>query len=321
MSSWEKWVNRPQSLWLRRALFQIHLWTGIGIGLYVLMMSVSGTVLIYRRELAKTFSREPRIAAGPGARMTVDELKQAAKRAHPEYEAVRVYERKIPDQPVEIFLERGKNKLQRLFNPYTGADLGDTLQPGFRFILWLADLHDDLLYERTGRRWNAIGAVLATLLCLTGAIIWWPGIKNWRTSLAVRWRMNRKGFNWALHSALGIWSIAFIFMWGISGIYLSIPESFNRVVDFLEPIHESSKTNRLGDQVLFWLARLHFGRFAGLPVEIVWTVFGLAPAVLFVTGTLMWWNRVLSPWMRRRLFVQRQVNDVEAQRPDSSIQA
>jgi uncharacterized iron-regulated membrane protein len=318
MSSWEKWVDRPQRLWLRRALFQVHLWTGIGIGLYVLLMSVSGTVLIYRRELAKTFSSEPRIAAGQGARMTVDELRQAAKRGYPEYAATRVYERKNPEQPVEIFLERGEKKLQRLFNPYTGADLGNSLQPGFRFIQWLADLHDDLLYERTGRRWNAIGAVLATLLCLTGAIIWWPGIKNWRSSLTVAWKGNRKGFNWALHSALGFWSIAFIFMWGISGIYLSIPEWFNRVVDFLEPIHAPSKTNRFGDQVLYWLARLHFGRFAGLPVEIIWTVLGLAPAVLFVTGTLMWWSRVLSPWMRRRLFVRPQINGVEEREVNSA---
>jgi uncharacterized iron-regulated membrane protein len=321
MSSWERWLNRPQSLWLRKALFQVHLWTGIGIGLYVLMMSVSGSVLIYRRELAKMFSREPRITAGPGARMSTDELKQAAKQAYPEYEPTRVYEPKSPDQPVEILLERGEKRLQRLLNPYTGADLGDPLQPGFRFILWLADLHDNLLWGRTGRRLNLIGGLLGSLLCLTGAIIWWPGITNWRSSLSIGWKMNRKGFNWALHSALGFWSIAFIFMWGITGIYLSIPESFNAVVDFFEPIRDSSKTNRFGDQVLFWLARLHFGRFAGLPVKIIWTVFGLAPAVLFVTGTLMWWNRVLGPWMRRRLLVVPEANDVGAPHPDSSMNA
>jgi uncharacterized iron-regulated membrane protein len=317
MSSWVKWLNRPQSLWLRKALFQIHLWTGIGIGLYVLLISVSGTVLIYRRELAQTFSSEPRIAAGPGSRMTVDELKQAAKRVFPGYEATRVDERKNPEQPVEILLERGEKKFQRLFNPYTGADLGDPLRAGFRFIQWLADLHDNLLSERTGRRWNAIGALLATLLCLTGAVIWWPGIKNWRSSLTFRWRGNRKGFNWALHSALGFWSIAFIFMWGISGIYLSIPEPFNGVVEFFEPTHGPSKTLRFGDQILYWLARLHFGRFAGLPVQIIWTVFGLAPAALFVTGTLMWWNRVLSPWMQRRLFVRSQINGVEEREVNS----
>ena len=31
-----------------------------------------------------------------------------------------------------------------------------------------------------------MGASLA-LLCLTGAVIWWPGIKHWRRSLAVDW--------------------------------------------------------------------------------------------------------------------------------------
>ena len=84
MSSWEKWLTRPQTLWLRRALFQVHLWTGIGVGLYVLLMSVSGTVLIYRRQLAKELSHETHIAAGPGARMTLDELKQVAREDYPE---------------------------------------------------------------------------------------------------------------------------------------------------------------------------------------------------------------------------------------------
>jgi uncharacterized iron-regulated membrane protein len=321
MSSWEKWVNRPQGLWLRRALFQVHLWTGIGIGLYVLLMSVSGSVLVYRRELSLAFSREPRIAAGPGARMTIDELKQTAKRAYPEYEATRVYEPKNPGQPIEILLEHGEKRLQRLFNPYTGADLGDSLQPGFRFILWLADLHDNLLLERTGRRLNLAGGILGTLLCLTGAIIWWPGLNHWRNSLIIRWKENRKGFNWALHSAMGFWSIAFIFMWGITGIYLSIPESFNAIVDFFEPVRDSGKALRFGDQFLYWLARVHFGRFAGQPVKFIWFVLGLAPAVLFVTGTLMWWKRVLGPWMRRRLQVRSQINDVAEPHRDSSIRA
>jgi len=29
-------------------------------------------------------------------------------------------------------------------------------------------------------------------------------------------------------------------------------------------------------------------------------VLGLAPAVLFITGTIMWWNRVLQPALRKR---------------------
>jgi len=30
-----RWLRQPQRVWLRRAIFQIHLWTGLAIGLYV----------------------------------------------------------------------------------------------------------------------------------------------------------------------------------------------------------------------------------------------------------------------------------------------
>jgi uncharacterized iron-regulated membrane protein len=48
------------------------------------------------------------------------------------------------------------------------------------------------------------------------------------------------------------------------------------------------------DFVLEWLPRLHFGRFRTAPtIQAVWAIVGLAPAIMFVTGALMWWNRVI----------------------------
>lgn len=322
MNAWERLRTRPQSLWLRKALFQIHLWTGIGVGLYVLLMSVSGSALIYRRELTARFSRQPLVVANAsGVRMTEDELKQAALRAHPEYQVTHVFVRRNPAVPVEIWLERGQKKLLRLFNPYTGADLGPSLTAGFRFMAWLADLHDNLLYGRSGQRINAVGGIFTTLMCITGIVIWWPGVENWRDSLTVRWKANRKGFNWALHSALGFWSIAFVLMWGITGIYLSIPVSFNNIVDYLEPYQKAGNKVRLGDQILFYAAQLHFGRFGGWSMELGWTILGLAPAVLFVTGVVMWWRRVLNPWLRRGMRARPEIHHEEVVSRNSSIHA
>ncbi len=297
MNAWEKWRTRPQSVWLRRALFQVHLWAGIGIGLYVLLISVTGSALVFRRDLARTLSREPRVVPVQGVRLTPGELREAAKHAYPKYVISRVFMRTRPDLGVEIWLERGNKKVERLFNPYTGADMGDSVRPGFRFLMWLADLHDNLLFGQTGRRINAIGGILSLLLCFTGAVIWWPGIEKWRDSLVFHWKGNRRGFNWALHSALGFWSLALILLWSVTGIYLSIPTVFSAAVDYLEPVQAGARNLRFGDQVLFWLAQLHFGRFAGLKIKIIWTVTGLAPAVLFFTGVVMWWNRVLKPWL------------------------
>ena len=299
MSLAERWLRRPQGVALRKAIFQVHLWSGLILALYVLVMSVSGTILIYRRELAKAFSAEPAVVAGPGPRLTADELKQAALRAHPSYHVNRIFESRKPNQPVEIWLERGPNKIERLFNPYTGADLGNSLQMGFRAVLWLVDLHDNLLSGRTGHLVNGVGGACVTLVCLSGMVIWWPGIQKWRRSLTIDWKANFRGFNWSLHSALGFWSLAFILMWGISGIYLSWPTPFNGLADFLDA--SRSRDLRFGDEVLAELARLHFGRFRWLPLKIVWTVFGLVPVALLVTGVLLWWSRVLGPWYRRRL--------------------
>jgi uncharacterized iron-regulated membrane protein len=47
----------------------------------------------------------------------------------------------------------------------------------------------------------------------------------------------------------------------------------------------------VGDRVLLWTSRVHFGNFAGRPLQIAWFVLGLAPAALFATGVVVWWQR------------------------------
>jgi PepSY-associated transmembrane protein len=56
---WQRWVRQPQKIWLRGALFQVHLWSGIALGLYILMMSVTGSVLVYSNELYRAATPEP----------------------------------------------------------------------------------------------------------------------------------------------------------------------------------------------------------------------------------------------------------------------
>lgn len=44
---------------------------------------------------------------------------------------------------------------------------------------------------------------------------------------------------------------------------------------------------------------IHFGDFGGLPIQILWSVLGMVPVLLAVTGYLMWWNRVLRKKSRK----------------------
>jgi hypothetical protein len=89
-------------------------------------------------------------------------------------------------------------------------------------IEWLVNFHANLASGPTGRLVNGIGAISLTSLCLTGAIIWWPGTKNWRRSLVVNWQSKFPRITWDLHSALGFWCFLFLLVWGAQqSIFLS----------------------------------------------------------------------------------------------------
>ncbi len=61
-------------------------------------------------------------------------------------------------------------------------------------------------------------------------------------------------------------------------------------------------------RTLFYLQTIHYGSFAGTTSRVLWIVVGLAPGMLFFTGFLMWWHRVV----RRRMSLLRPVKQNES---------
>jgi uncharacterized iron-regulated membrane protein len=236
MTYWRRWISHPQTVLLRRIVFQLHMWSGIGIGLYILLVSVTGSMVVYRNEL---------------------------------YAAAR---------PESL---------------------------GFRLVSRLLELHDDLLAGDTGRSVNGMGAVLLIMVALTGIVVWWPGIQRWRRSLVVHRNVKWRRFLWDLHSMMGFWTFGVIILFGLSGAYLGNPELFQDLADRIQPVTDANAGERIVDQVIYWLAYLHFGRINGIgipchgpglcdqTIKLIWALGGLAPAVMVVTGMMMWWNRVI----------------------------
>jgi uncharacterized iron-regulated membrane protein len=96
-----------------------------------------------------------------------------------------------------------------------------------------------------------------------------------------------------------------VLVFGASGLYLCFPQHFQAFVDWLEPMTAENAGPRWVDDALYWLAYLHFGRINGIGIpcsgpgacdqltKAIWAIAGLAPAAMFVTGAIMWWNRVV----------------------------
>jgi uncharacterized iron-regulated membrane protein len=299
----QRWLRHPQTVWLRRALFQVHLWTGLALGLYVVAISLSGSALVFRDRIFKALGNKPRTVLISGPLLADAKLRSLAEKTYPRYHAGYVFRGKQRDQASIVVLDRNGTYKQELFDPYTGQDLGPADPAILRTLTWLADLHFNLLAGEEGRRWNGYAAVLVTLLVLTGAIVWWPGIENWRRSLAIRTTGNWKRFNWDLHSMVGFWTYAFSLMWGVTGIYVVFPAPFQRVAGlFLTPDLFDARHSP-DEQLLRWFSLVHFGNFGPgeWMLRTIWVLAGLAPPLLFVTGALMWCNRTLWPWWVRRV--------------------
>ena len=307
MTIWQRWVWQPQKIWLRRALFQVHLWSGVVLGLYIFFMSVTGSVLVYRNELYRAATAEPIVSKASGPRLTDDQLAEAARHLYLGYQVVRIGRARNLDQAVDVSLSRGDAVKQRLFDPRSGSDLGNSVPTGIWLVSKLLDLHDNLFAGPTGRKVNGVGALALLAVAVTGLAIWWPGIKRWRRSLTLHRGVGWKRLTWHLHSMIGFWTLGFTLVFGISGLYLGFPEPLQDLTDRLEPPTAANAGIRIGDRVIYWLAYLHFGRINGIGIpcsgpglcdqatKAIWAIFGLAPAAMFVTGAIMWWNRVLRP--------------------------
>jgi uncharacterized iron-regulated membrane protein len=304
---WQRWVRQPQKIWLRKAFFQVHLWSGIAVGLYILMISATGSVLVYWNELYRAATPEPIISKASGPRLTDDQLAADARRLYPGYRVAKIDRMRNLDQAVDVSLLRGSKIKRRLFDPRSGSDLGDPVPTGFWLVAKVLDLHDNLLAGPTGRKVNGVGAIAVLALAMTGLAIWWPGIKTWRRSLTLQRGVGWKRLTWHLHSMIGFWSLGFVLVFGVSGVYLAFPDLFQDFADRLEPLTPANAGSRIGDQIIYWLAYLHFGRIKGIGIpcsgpglcdqttKAIWALFGLAPAAMFVTGAMLWWNRVLRP--------------------------
>ena len=65
---------------------------------------------------------------------------------------------------------------------------------------------------------------------------------------------------------------------------------------------------------------MHFGRYGGMGVRITYVIIGLLPAVMFVTGAIMWWNRVLRRWVAETKTARaRDVQFSQSRQPSSSF--
>ncbi len=237
MSWLQRYIQRPQQLAVRRLNFQVHLWVGIILTLYMILIGFTGSILVFRPELERLFGLKPWQniqVQEPVAEITT--VVENLKAAYPRLRIVSV------DAPAEneatfVAVLEGRGRIKVACGPKEGQVLGE-FPRGRNWLDVLQELHESLLIHpgSQGRMLNGIGAAFLLLLNLTGMVVWWPGIRNWKRALKVDFRRNWRRINFDLHLSIGFWTILIASFWAVSGIYFGWPRQVFRFVDSISPV-------------------------------------------------------------------------------------
>jgi uncharacterized iron-regulated membrane protein len=227
-------MRRPQSAFFRRALFQVHLWTGIAVGLYVFVVCVTGAALTFRIDLQRAEYPHLFTPSTGGPLAEPGSIMDSVSAAFPDGRLSGI-EAPTTLRPTYLaYVSRGTGFLTVLVDPVTARVLG--VLPERSWVRTLQDLHFDLLGGRRGRAVNGIGAVLLLAMCLTGAVIWWPGAARWRRGFTVDLRRSWRRITWDLHGAIGVWTLAFTAMWAVTGANFTFGSQIRAMVNRLSPL-------------------------------------------------------------------------------------
>src|SRR5574343_557985 len=199
---------------LRQWWLAVHLYLGLGLGLLVAMLGVTGSLLVFYLELDELLNPELVIEDSSATRLSYQQLFDAIRQAEPQ--RLRGWRLEIPQNSRRLLTARyykpqeteqmGFAPLLVSVNPYTGAVVKKRFWGDF-VMTWIYDLHYTLLLAHTGKVILSVVGGLLLLSLLSGVCLWWPRSANWRGAFTIKPKASRQRLVSDLHKGAGIYGL------------------------------------------------------------------------------------------------------------------
>jgi uncharacterized iron-regulated membrane protein len=203
---------------------QIHLWLGLASGLVVLIVSITGCLFVFQKEISERLYKDKYFIEAPasGQTLPLSILQQKAQTvlgASRPVADITTYRQ--PDRSWEFIAYQMNDTALTYFgavgyfqsvfiNPYTGAVTG-TRDYKYDFFSIVKYVHWSLLLNTDyGQPIVGWSTLIFVLLLITGIVLWWP--KRWtkaykNRSFKIKWKASFKRVNYDLHNVPGFYSL------------------------------------------------------------------------------------------------------------------
>ncbi len=208
----------------RRIISKIHLWLSMIAGVFIVLIGLTGSLLVFEPEL-NSMLHPDLYKVTEGKKVTYQQALQAVSEAHPKGQIDRVY---TPSEPnargVYLFrLQEGEEQLNIFVDPGTGY-INGTLGEKAIFNL-ITEFHEKLLLnDFNGEQIIGMIGFIFFFITLSGVYLWWPGIKKWARGFSLRRNANSYVRQYDLHKVIGGVSIPFLLVVSLTGALFAYDE-------------------------------------------------------------------------------------------------
>lgn len=218
---------------IRKFVNNLHLWFGLGSGIILFVVCLTGTIYTFRAEIerwvepAKYYSsvqRENRLSADSIVSM-VEAAKQAKVTAFtvPSDASLNwqvTAKKQAAGKQPKAKVEGGAKPKTYFVNPSTGLIEGEQGGSTSEFFTTVMQLHRWLLMEDYGGRIIVgVATLIFVFMLLSGLVLWFPAkLRLIRQVLTVKTSANWKRVNHDLHNTLGFYSFIVLLVMALTGL-------------------------------------------------------------------------------------------------------
>ncbi|MBO9727519.1 MAG: PepSY domain-containing protein [Chitinophaga sp.] len=213
---------------------KLHLWLGLGSGIIVLIVSITGCLFVFQQEINNYYYRKQLFVTPENrALLPVSELKKKAEAVlGPGKPLLNITTYPAPDRAWEFMTYKGNDTALTYFggveyyesvmiNPYSGAVTG-IIDYKHNFFSVIKSIHWSLLLNTPyGQPIVGWSVFIFVILLITGLIMWWP--KKWNKgnrdkSFKIKWKAGFKRVNYDLHNVLGFYALTLALVLALTGM-------------------------------------------------------------------------------------------------------
>jgi uncharacterized iron-regulated membrane protein len=208
------WRVRYDGHEMRRLLFNLHLWTAMAAGVFLVILGVTGAIMAFEEPIDHALNPGLWHVTPRGATLPASQILADVRHAFPGKKVAMLMWSKAPNL-ASMAMVRGVGNT--FIDPYTGRILGR--RGNNYFTQQVHQLHIRLWAGDTGSHIMGVASIVLIFLTASGLYLWWP-LKRVTVAAGKSWRR----FNFDLHHAVGFYSSLFLLILSLTGVIMAFSE-------------------------------------------------------------------------------------------------